>query len=214
MSLCVWSEIEALKEDAFSSICHESVQEKYVALLLVRITDICGDCMAIIAANKSFSVPILLRSALESYIDLMCLISDPGHIEQMNSSFNGWMAKKFKDSDPLRSKIFNKKVTRKDMKIWEKFEMVHEEATYKGFYSHLCRNSHGNIEILVSEHAVNGMITVSGNPDLEKIKLLKNQTIGIVSKAMKEGLSFLKADQGMIDRFGEISELSGNGSYI
>ncbi|QFI37933.1 hypothetical protein FR932_08755 [Moritella marina ATCC 15381] len=62
---------------------------------MMRVSELCQDALLLLENDRVASVPILLRSALESYVDLMCLINNADYVEEMNKSFD-FHKKKFK----------------------------------------------------------------------------------------------------------------------
>ncbi|WP_392340401.1 DUF5677 domain-containing protein [Moritella marina] len=66
-----------------------------MALLMTRVSELCQDALLLLDNDRVASVPILLRSALESYVDLICLINNADYVEEMNKSFD-FHKKKFK----------------------------------------------------------------------------------------------------------------------
>lgn len=170
---------------------------------MTRVSELCQDCLLLLKSNRVASAPIVLRSALESYIDLMCVINDIDYIDEMNKSF-----------DFHKAKIKGKKVnTRELMSIFKKFELADEVETYNGFYAHLCRSSHGNLEMLVNFHAVGERISIGHTPNSDEIKMLENQSVAIAATALIEGLKFLGKFDSQIRKLEHIQEFAGSGKY-
>ena len=196
-----WEEINTIRLDAFSKICHKNMQQKYVALLMTRVSELCQDCLLLLKSNRVASAPIVLRSSLESYIDLMCVINDIDYIDEMNKSF-----------DFYKAKIKGEKVKAKELiSIFKKFELAGEIETYNGFYAHLCRSSHGNLEILINFHAVGERISIGHTPNFDEIKILENQSVALAATALIEGLKFLGKFDSQIRKLEHIKEFAGSG---
>lgn len=203
LSILVWNELNDVRLDAFSKIFHNNQQEKYVALLMARVTELCFDTLLLLKEGRIASAPIVLRSSLESYVDLMCVIHDVKFIEEMNKSF-----------DLQREKVSGQKVNLRElMAISKKFALAGEADIYKGFYNHLCRCSHGNIEMLVNFHVVGEKISVGHKPNPEEIETLANQCICLAATALIEGLRFLGNFDVHISKLEIIQNLAGSGKY-
>lgn len=196
MSRDCWEELNRIRFKVFSSASHETQQQKYILLLAVRITELCQDSCELIRKNRPASVPIIMRSALESYIDLRCIIDDANHISKMNESF----------------KHFKEQVKPKD-KVFDKFKSAGEVSTYNGFYSFLCRSSHGNIESLVRDHTIDGVISIGHNPPAQQIQQYTNQIIALAASAMIDALSFVDFPQDLIFEIQKIQKLASTGEY-
>ncbi|ROS66356.1 DUF5677 domain-containing protein [Vibrio crassostreae] len=200
----IWGELNEVRLDAFSKIIHENKQEKYVALLMTRVSELCYDVLLLLQECRIASAPIVLRSCLESYVDLMCVINDADYISEMNKSFNFH-----------KTKVKGEKVNfRELMAISKKFELAGESDIYNGFYAHLCRSSHGNIEMLINFHAVGERISIGHKPKKEEIKNLENQSIALAATALIEGLRFLGKFDTHIDKLEGIQKLAGSGKYV
>ncbi|MFY8272749.1 DUF5677 domain-containing protein [Pseudoalteromonas sp. SSDWG2] len=203
MSHATWKELNQLRYDAFSTIFHESLQEKYVALLMTRVTELCHDAIELIEHNRYASVPIIMRSALESYVDLMCLIKDPEYIKEMNKSF-----------EIYNLKVNGQKHSKKELKkIWEKFSLAEESVTYNGLYADLCRSAHGNIETLIRDHSIEEKISIGHKLSLSSEKLYLNQIITLAATSLVEGLQFLKHTGVTLDKIIKIQGLAGSANY-
>jgi len=161
-----WNELDKLRYSALSQVTHETLSEKYVLLLATRVTELCQDAYNLASSGRVASAPIILRSALESYIDLVCVTKDEAHIDEMNRSFE-----KFKDEQEGRENKIRLKT------IWRKFKIAGEKDAYNGLYAHLCRSSHGNIDSLVRDHADGENISVGHRPDEAEIEMLCKQSL-------------------------------------
>lgn len=159
----VWEDLIIIRHEAFSNIFPKNKQEKYVALLMTRVSELCQDSLFLLKDARVASAPILLRSALESYIDLMCVIKNDNYIDEMNKSF-----------DFYKTRLKGEKVNfRELMSISNKFEIAGEADIYRGFYAHLCRSSHGNLEMLINFHTIGERISVGHVPNPDEVKMLK-----------------------------------------
>ena len=194
--------ISRLQFEAFSEIKHHDLQQKYVLLLATRVTELCSDAYELCTRDRVASVPIIMRSALESYIDLMCTILSSDHVEEMNKSFEIYKAKRA-----------GEKVKDNNLKIWEKFNLAREKDLYSGFYTYLCRSAHGNLETLLRDHTVGNAISLGHRPDLSMVSLYRNQIIGLATTALVEALAFVKFEGTQLKQLKLIQEQSGAGEY-
>ncbi|WP_206194416.1 DUF5677 domain-containing protein [Shewanella polaris] len=197
-----WLSVSRLQYEAFSNIEYYDLQQKYVLLLATRVTELCSDSYYLCERGKPASVPIIMRSALESYIDLMCTKFSSAHVEEMNKSFEVYQAK-----------MSGENVKGDSMKIWQKFKLAGESNLYSGFYAYLCRSAHGNLETLIRDHTVGDVISLGHRPELPMISLYKNQIVGIATTALVEALEFVKFEGRQLQQLKAIQEQSGTGEY-
>lgn len=197
-----WLSIRNLQFEAFSEIEHYDLQQKYALLLATRVTELCSDAYELCTKGRVASIPIIMRSALESYIDLICTTLSSDHVEEMNKSF-----------EINKAKVAGEKVKSDSLKIWQKFKLAGEENLYSGFYAYLCRSAHGNLENLVRDHTVDDAISLGHRPDSSIVSLYKNQIIGIATTALVEALEFVKFEGTQLKQLKVIQEQSGAGEY-
>lgn len=120
-----WKELVHIKDTALKSLSYNNQQQKFALLLVVRVTELCEDVMNLIEINRFASVPIILRSALESYIDLKLVTNSGNHCSVMRDSFNNYFSKKTGSG------------RKKDVKIYDKFEAADKTELYNGLYCEL-----------------------------------------------------------------------------
>lgn len=56
MTQTVWSSLNQLCLEAYKTVYHKTLQEKYVALLMTRVTELCHDASELILLNRIASV--------------------------------------------------------------------------------------------------------------------------------------------------------------
>lgn len=198
----IWMEINASRDEAFGCIKHETLQQKYVLLLTTRVTELCNDAAELINLERIASVPILLRSALESHIDLIGTINSTNYINEMNLSF-----------DTYKVKPSGQKPEGRPMKIWDKFKLANESLTYNSFYSYLCRSAHGNIETLIRDHSVQGNISIGHSPSQSDVNLLMNQAIALSVTSLIKTLQFFSFTEDQLANLVTIQKSAGDGEY-
>lgn len=158
-----WKNLEKLRFDAFKTITFETIQQKYILLLATRVTELCRDAIELIVERRICSVPIILRSALESYIDMKCIIESECYIIEMNKSFEFYASKK------------QGKKTKNDlMRVFKKFQLAGQSELYEGLYADLCLSSHGSIAIAASDHTSGPDVSIGHDPNQEFLHIYVN----------------------------------------
>ncbi|MGJ8582134.1 MAG: hypothetical protein ACSHWR_07475, partial [Psychromonas sp.] len=99
------------------------------------------------------------------------------------------------------------------MSIYKKFELAGEAETYKWFYAHLCRSSHGNLEMLINFHSVGNRISIGHTPNVKEVNNLENQAVALAATALIEGLKFLGKFESQIEKLECIQKRAGSGKY-
>ena len=163
-----WDQFLTVRDASLSKLTHRNLQEKYCLLLLVRIMELCQDAQELLELGRVASIPVILRSAIESYVDLQLMIASEEHIEFMNSSLNERMSRIFKDVDEEKYEEFRDKISVPDTwrkKIKHKFYDAGKKGLYQGLYAHLCRHAHGNLEALLQDHTRDNKIALGHTPE-------------------------------------------------
>ena len=197
-----WNDFEKLRFETFSTIQMETIQQKYILLLATRVTELCRDTIELIVRKRIYSVPIILRSAVESYIDMKCIIKSESYITEMNRSFQFYMSKK----EGKRDKVDL-------MSVWGKFKLAGETKTYEGLYADLCLVTHGSIGIAASDHASGANISIGRNPNQEHTHIYINHIFLLAAKCLIECLSFFGFSKEQLASFSDIKENALNGQY-
>ncbi len=179
-----WKDFEEVKRLNLQLVKFENMQQKTAVLLLVRVTELCSETMLLVNQGCICSAPIILRSALESYIDMSCVIKSERHLDEMRGSFQGYQSKKE-----------GKKRNLQPMSIESKFKFAGKLEAYRGIYADLCLSAHGSIAIAVADHAAGNDVSVGHEADPVRKRLYLNHIIFLASTALIECLTFL----GFID---------------
>lgn len=198
----IWMEINASRLEAFACIKHETLQQKYVLLLATRVTELCNDAADLVSSGRLASAPIILRSALESHIDLICTINNTNYMDEIKLSF-----------EKYKAKLSGQKHDKNLMKVWGKFKLANEFQTYEGLYSHLCRSAHGNIETLIRDHTVQGNISIGHGPNEADMSRLMNQTIALSVTSLIETLRFFSFTEDQLANLVIIKKSAGDEKY-
>ena len=162
-----------------------------------------------------------MRSALESYIDMKCLILDTDHVgiirnAQVKKEIDH--LKHYSLDNPYFSYTNQEKVNaslerlnleydeKLNLKFFKRFEKVDELHAYRTVYNQLCLSSHGNIAALASNNfdSESGGIVLESAPKDSTIKFILSSatSMGIASSvAIMEYFSF---NDAKIELFKEI----------
>ena len=203
MSQGAFQELNSFRLKYLSGLETNTLHEKYVALLTIRVVELCQDSLELLCRKNAASTPIILRSALETYIDLLCLIKDPTYIDDMNKSF-----------DFYKAKLAGDKVNWKELpNIYEKFKIAGEQELYNGFYAYLCRSSHGNLEMLAHFHSKNGELISGMEHEPATIRQFVNQTMTVSTSALIECISFINSNTN-VDDLRSVQHRAGSGEYV
>ncbi|MBM3421787.1 MAG: hypothetical protein FJY09_00835 [Chlorobi bacterium] len=207
-----WNELLNIREKALSTIKHQTIEEKYLLLLAVRVTELCIDAITLLEEKRSAALPIILRSAIEAYIHLLKILQEPLHIETMKLSFNYDMHKflenvKFVNTNEYRDK-------KKGPHIKELFNNVSESITYLGLYAHLCMHSHSNISALVTSHSIDGKILLGTTQNTDFIKLHTLIVVTLFADTLKDTLNQFNHDRKAIENIETIIERINNDPFM
>jgi hypothetical protein len=151
-------------------------QHLLAGALLGRILEEAEGIYAMLERSDSACGFILLRSLLEAYVDLLNIARDPAYVEFMIAAFldqhrqllETLLEKGSKspflvdilgskepadDLESVRSKLKELKGRQvKPLKVRQRFKRADQLNYYEGPYTHLCLQSHNNINVLVSRH--------------------------------------------------------------
>jgi hypothetical protein len=163
----IWDEFISERNQLFSNSKFENNNEKFIWALFSRINSL-SDEIIFLARNSRFtSSQILMRSALETYIDLKCLVDDDTFIDVLMQAerkseitylknfdhSNRYYGSISKDSvENKLSELNSSNDKSKNFNIYDKFNKANELEAYKTVYNHLCRFSHGNLTALASKN--------------------------------------------------------------
>ena len=196
-----WDDVQEIEDSSLSGVSANTNHEKLVLLLLVRVIVLSQDCFTLLKSNRGSAVPIIQRSAIESFLDMKCMIKDKDYEGVMNNSYNNYMAGLSAALGDGEEQKYRKRIVKgKSINIEGKFRKADELPLYKKFYLHLCRHAHGNLERLVIDHTINGNIVVNLEPEEERLLLMLNQVISLKAEAFKEYLSFSKCREQSFQR--------------
>ncbi|MGB2222320.1 DUF5677 domain-containing protein [Neptunomonas sp.] len=191
-----WVGLLKFRDKKFKSLSHSNLQEKYILALCIRVTELCLDAVILLNNHRMSSVPIVLRSALESYADLQCCIKDISHPDAMTKA-QYWrlyeLHKHVKSDTAEEHKKRGKKLS-----VWDRFKKSELVELYNGYYSVLSMHSHGNVGALV-ENSVGEQVLLGSAFDDEKSLQYFDQAINLVALSIKDTLVFYNFDSASVE---------------
>lgn len=191
-----WIGLLKFRDEKFKSLSHSNLQEKYILALSIRVTELCLDAVILLNNHRMTSVPIVLRSALESYADLQCCIKDTNHPDAMTKA-QYWrlyeLHKHVKSDTAEEHKKRGKKLS-----VWERFNKSELVELYNGYYSVLSMYSHGNVGALV-ENSVGEQVLLGSAFNDEKSLQYFEQAINLVALSIKDTLVFYNFDFASVE---------------
>ena len=138
-------------------------------------------------------MPIIQRSAVETFLDMKCMIKDKDYEQNMQNEYNYYMAGLSATLNDGEEEKYLKRIKEaKKIKIQGKFKKAGETPLYKNFYIPLSRHAHGNLDRVVVDHTKNGNIIFNLEPTEERLLLTLNQVVSLKAEALKECLSFIE----------------------
>lgn len=82
----IWSEFCVFRDSHISDLHSYDQRSKLILALWARINSLCEDTLVLIDNNRSVSLQILMRSSLESFVDLRCLLVDDNFAKSIYAS--------------------------------------------------------------------------------------------------------------------------------
>lgn len=201
-----WLELLKIRENTFSKLKYQNQDEQCIILLAVRVTELCIDAIRLLEEDRSASCPIILRSAIESYINLKNILQDARHINTMQQSFNFEMSRVFKSIDPSAAAHYAKLGNKKGPTLSQLFNNVGKSEIYEMLYAILCLHSHGNLGALVPSHCINGKILLGTEMESEFIALNTGIIVSLFAFTLKDALIKFNSDQKTIQSIDAIIE--------
>ncbi|MGR2993201.1 DUF5677 domain-containing protein [Vibrio vulnificus] len=195
-----WDKLRAIQIKVFQQVMHENIQQKYVLLLATRVMELSQDAYFLCCVNRVSSVPVLMRSALESYVDLQCVKNDEGYVQEMNQSVQCYM-------DELQGGKYVRNPS-----VWGRFKKAGEKHRYR-FYTSLCRSTHGNLESLIRDHTINGEVSLGHEHCADDIRLYKNQLVEISVSALIAAFAFIGFKGPLLNELQTIHSEAASGKY-
>lgn len=163
----IWDKFILARDKLFSDIKFKNQKEKFILVLEARINSLTEELLFLARNSRYTSSQILMRSTIETYIDLKCLVQDDSFIDVLIQSERESEKKYLENFSPNNKyyglqfendvqnrlkKLYKDNDKSKHIRIYQKFEKVGELDFYRTVYNYLCRHTHGNITALASKH--------------------------------------------------------------
>lgn len=192
-----WVGLLKFRDEKFKPLSHSNLQEKYILALGVRVTELCLDAVTLLNNCRTSAVPVVLRSALESYVDLKCCVNDISHPEAMTKAQYWRFYEFYKNVGSASAEVYKKRG--KKLSVWERFKKSELVELYNGYYSVLSMHSHGNVGALVESGSKNEMVSLGSVYDAEKSLQYFDQALVLVALAIEDVLVFYNFDSESIN---------------
>ncbi len=219
--LISWDKFVSLRNSKLENINYTNESEMFVLVLFARINALCNEILYLVKNNMTASSEIILRSVLESYIDLKCLVDDPSYIDVIYQSEREQDIKYYKNrssNNPYNRNISKEEVEKKlkklsskndkksHMSFFDKFKKADELNAYHTVYNNLCRHSHGNITALASKTFDNGRVVIDKLSSKTELNLICSSTINSAIASTIEVMAFFKYEKQDIDSMKKLLE--------
>ncbi|MEZ9233982.1 DUF5677 domain-containing protein [Shewanella sp. 10N.286.52.A9] len=191
-----WVGLLKFRNEKFKSIKHNNLQEKYILALSIRVSELCLDAVILLNNRRISSVPVILRSALESYVDLQCCIRDVNHPSFMTKAQHWRLYELHKHINSGAAEEYKK--LGKKLSVWERFKKAELVELYNAYYSYLSMHSHGNVGAL-AENSDGEKVILGSAYDDEKSLQYFDQAINLVALSIKDVLVFYHFDSDSIE---------------
>ncbi|CAK2117740.1 DUF5677 domain-containing protein [Vibrio crassostreae] len=192
-----WVTLLKLRESEFDGIEYSTLQEKYILLLATRVSELCLDTVLLLNQKRISSAPIILRTALESYADLLSCIKDPTHYKEMTESLYWQLHEVSKNYDLEKSNHY--KSLGKYSPVNKRFKKAELSELFNGYYKALSLHSHGNLSALIEFHSTDNETYMGTMADDEKIIMYFEQATNLLALSLKDTLSFFDKSKHAID---------------
>lgn len=188
-----WIGLLQFRDEKFASLVHGNLQEKYIITLAVRVTELCLDAVVLLNNHRTSSVPIVLRSALETFADLHCCIKDKSHPETMTKAQYQRLYELQKHIESDKAEEYKK--LGKKLSVWDRFKKADLVELYNGYYSMLSMYAHGNVGALIENNSKDSQALLGSAYDDERLLQFFDQAISLVALSIRDSLEFFGVDK-------------------
>ncbi|MEG3756209.1 DUF5677 domain-containing protein [Psychromonas arctica] len=192
-----WVTLLKLRESEFDGLEYNTIQEKYILLLATRVSELCLDAVLLLNQKRISSAPVILRTALESYADLLSCIKDPLHYEEMTKSLYWQLHEVSKNFDLEKSNYY--KSMGKYSSVNKRFKKAELSELFNGYYKALSLHCHGNLSALIEFHSTDNVAYLGTMADDEKIIMYFEQATNLFALCLKDTLSFLGKSEHAVE---------------
>lgn len=203
-----WVSLLKLRESEFDGLEYSTLQEKYILLLATRISELCLDAVLLLNQNRISSAPVILRTALESYADMISCIEDSTHCEEMTQSLYWQLHEISKGVDKERSEYY--KSIGKFLSVKKRFTNAGLSDLFNGYYKELSLHSHGNLSSLIEFYSKDNNAYFGTIAEDEKTILFFEQAVNLLALCLRDTWKFFNVSeqgiqhaQGIIDQINE-----------
>jgi len=216
-----WESFASLRNNYLENVNFSNDYEKFILLLSARINSLCDEILILVKNNMTTSCQIIMRSVLELYIDLKCLVDDPNYIDIIYQSERVQEIKYYKNhssNNPYYNNFSREEAEKKlqhllsendkqsNMIIKDKFNKAGALNLFYTVYNNLCRHSHGNITALASKTFHNGKILINLSPSETELNFICSSTINFTIVSTIEVMSFFKFNKHDIESINNLLE--------
>ncbi|MDK9774877.1 DUF5677 domain-containing protein [Vibrio makurazakiensis] len=192
-----WVGLLQFRDEKFASLVHDNLQEKYIIALAIRVTELCLDAVVLLNNHRISSVPIVLRSALETFADLQCCIKDKSHPEAMTKAQYQRLYELQKHIESDKAEEYKK--LGKKLSVWDRFKKADLVELYNGYYSILSMYAHGNVGALIESNSKDSQVLLGSAYDDEKLLQFFEQAINLAALSIRDSLEFLGVDKATLE---------------
>ena len=208
-----WVSLLKLRKSELDGLEYSTLQEKYILLLATRISELCLDAVLLLNQNRTSSVPVILRTALESYADLSSCIKDPDHCDEMTKLLYWQLHEVVKGVDKKRSEHY--KSIGKFLSVNKRFSKAGLSELFNGYYKALSLHCHGNLSSLIEFHSKDNNAYLGTIADADKTILFFDQATSLLALCLRDTWQFFKVSengikqaQRIIDKINEVHKKS------
>ena len=185
-----WVSLLKLRESEFDGLEYSTIQEKYVLLLATRISELCLDAVLLLNQNRISSVPVILRTALESYADLKLIIEDSSYYEEMRKLLYWQLHEVSKGIDAEKSEHY--KSIGKYLSVNRRFSKAGLSDLFNGYYKALSLHCHGNLSALIEFHSEDNNVYLGTVAEDGKSVVFFDQATNLLALCLRDTWKFFK----------------------
>jgi len=199
----------------------ETAQDQYIWFLFSRVNTLGEEVMFLLEHGKYVVGRIALRSMLESFIDLKCLVDDPSYVGVLKKAdvlSELQFLKKYNPDNPYyghltpsdvkakREKLQKRINIGKSMSIEEKFKKAKDTDAYHAVYTHFNTEVHANASTLAIHGTGQGSKAVFD----QQYKFTLITTVNLCIASAVEASDKLESMQPFHDEFKSHLEKANN----
>ncbi len=201
----IWCEFVEFREKNAQKLSFYDQRSKFVLSYWARVNSLCADIFILIQNLSYTSIQIIMRSSLESLVELRCLVLDSLHVEQIFSAENDAEYKHLKQHSALNpyylatnalnnDELEELKPNKRPLCVADKFKKAGCEELYSTVYNRLCRHTHGNLTAIASKHFENNKVVISSSIKDSELLFILSSTINTAVIATHDLFEFYGID--------------------